>query len=122
MRPRLVSLCAELQMPAGVPHARCVPLLDLTVPPTVRLQRAASVIESQRRSADGATVWVCCALGFSRSAAAAIAWLGRYGAAGGVAQAEDAVRRARPQIVLRGAWRLSLEPFKPLPEVPPHDR
>jgi hypothetical protein len=25
-KPRLVSLCAELQMPAGVPHARCVPL------------------------------------------------------------------------------------------------
>jgi protein-tyrosine phosphatase len=67
-------------------------------------------------------VWVCCALGFSRSAAAVIAWLGRYGPAGSVAQAEDTVRRARPQIVLRGAWRVSLEPFKPLPEVPPHDR
>jgi protein-tyrosine phosphatase len=121
-QPRLVSLCAELQMPAGVPHARCVPLLDLTVPPTVRLQRAAAVIEGQRRNADGATVWVCCALGFSRSAAAVIAWLGRYGPAGSVAQAEDTVRHARPQIVLRGAWRVSLEPFKPLPEVPPHDR
>ncbi len=104
-QPRLVSLCAELQMPAGVPHAHCVPLLDLTVPPTVRLQRAAAVIEGQRRNADGATAWVCCALGFSRSAAAVIAWLGRYGPAGSVAQAEDTVRRARPQIVLRGAWR-----------------
>jgi hypothetical protein len=51
-----------------------------------------------------------------------IAWLGRYGPAGGVAQAEDTVRRARPQIVLQGAWRVSLEPFKSLPEVPPHDR
>lgn len=121
-QPRLVSLCAELQMPAGVPHARCVPLLDLVVPPTVRLQRAAAVIEGQRRNADGATVWVCCALGFSRSAAAVIAWLGRYGPAAGPAEAEDTVRRARPQIVLRGAWRVSLEPFKPLPEVPPHDR
>jgi len=121
-QPRLVSLCAELQMPAGVPHARCVPLLDLVVPPTVRLQRAAAVIEGQRRNADGATVWVCCALGFSRSAAAVIAWLGRYGPAAGPAEAEDTVRRARPQVVLRGAWRVSLEPFKPLPEVPPHDR
>jgi protein-tyrosine phosphatase len=110
-----------------VPHARCVPLLDLTVPPTVRLQRAAAVIEGQRRGAQGAPVWVCCALGFSRSAAATIAWLGRYGTAGGVAQAEAAVRQARPQIVLRGAWRASLEPLKPLSplshasEVPRHD-
>ncbi|RQO53787.1 phosphatase [Variovorax sp. KBW07] len=122
-KPRLVSLCAELQVPAGAaPLARCVPLLDLTVPPTVRLQRAAAVIEGQRRNADGATVWVCCALGFSRSAAAVVAWLGRYGQAGGIAQAEDTVRRARPQIVLRDAWRMSLEPLQPLPEVPRHDR
>jgi len=123
-KPRLVSLCAELQMPADVPHARCVPLLDLTVPPTVRLQRAAAVIEGQRRNADGAPVWVCCALGFSRSAAAVIAWLGRYGSTGDLAQAEDAVRRARPQIVLRPAWRVSLAPLKTLeviPKAPPHD-
>jgi len=111
-----VSLCAELQMPAGVPGARCVPLLDLVVPPTARLQRAAAVVEGQRRNAAGAPVWVCCALGFSRSAAAAIAWLGRYGSAGGLAQAEDTVRHARPQIVLRRAWMVSLEPL-----VPPHD-
>ncbi|CAN7604637.1 phosphatase PAP2/dual specificity phosphatase family protein [Variovorax paradoxus] len=121
-RPRLVSLCAELQMPAGVPHARCVPMLDLTVPPTVRLQRAAAVIEGQRRNADGAAVWVCCALGFSRSAAVVIAWLGRYGAVGGLARAEDAVRLARPQIVLRPAWRISLAPLDTaVPEAPPHD-
>lgn len=121
-RPRLVSLCAELQAPAGVPHARCVPILDLTVPPTVRLQRAAAVIEGQRLHAEGAAVWVCCALGFSRSAAAAIAWLGRYGASGGLAQAEDTVRLARPQIVLRAAWRTSLEPLgAAAPGAPPHD-
>jgi hypothetical protein len=120
-KPRLVSLCAELQMPAGVPHARCVPLLDLTVPPAVRLQRAAAVIEGQRRNADGAPVWVCCALGFSRSAAAVIAWLGGYGSVGGMTQAEDAVRRARPQIVLRPAWLSSLALLDPLPKVPPHE-
>jgi len=109
-RPRLVSLCAELQLPRGVPHARCVPLLDLAVPPPVRLRRAAAVIEGQRRAAAGGPVWVCCALGFSRSAAAVIAWLGRYGDGGGLAQAEATVRRARPQIVLRPAWRVSLAP------------
>jgi len=121
-QPRLVSLCAELQTPAGVPHARCVPILDLTVPPTVRLQRAAAVIEGQRLNAEGTAVWVCCALGFSRSAAATIGWLGRYGASGGLAQAEDTVRLARPQIVLRPAWRVSLEPLgTTAPGVPPHD-
>jgi protein-tyrosine phosphatase len=99
-----------------------VPILDLTVPPTVRLQRAAAVIEGQRLDAGGAAVWVCCALGFSRSAAATIAWLGRYGASGGLAQAEDTVRMARPQIVLRPAWRVSLEPLgTTVPGVPPHD-
>ncbi|RIX84161.1 phosphatase PAP2/dual specificity phosphatase family protein [Acidovorax cavernicola] len=115
-QPRLVSLCAELQLPAGVrsTHARCVPLLDLVVPPPVRLRRAAAVIEGQRRAAarDGATVWVCCALGFSRSAAATIAWLGRDQ---GLAQAEDTVRRARPQIVLRAAWRAALAPTPDTP-------
>ncbi|MFM9926690.1 phosphatase PAP2/dual specificity phosphatase family protein [Variovorax sp. H27-G14] len=126
-RPRVVSLCAELQLPAGIAHARCVPLLDLSVPPTVRLRRAAEVIEGQRRSAqgaapgaenathhaEGATVWVCCALGFSRSAAASIAWLGCHGTAGGVAQAEAVVRRARPQTVLGGDWRAALQLLKP---------
>ncbi|QOF77902.1 phosphatase PAP2/dual specificity phosphatase family protein [Variovorax sp. 38R] len=111
-QPRLVSLCAELQLPAGVPptHARCVPLLDLVVPPPVRLRRAAAIIEGQRRAAavDGSAVWVCCALGFSRSAAAVIAWLGRDH---GLASAEDTVRRARPQIVLRAAWRAALDPL-----------
>ena len=62
-------------------------------------------------------MWVCCALGFSRSAAAVIAWLGRYGAAG--VDAEAAVRRARPQIVLRSAWQASLAPLQRLPEPPP---
>jgi len=66
-------------------------------------------------------VWVCCALGFSRSAAAVIAWLDRYGAAGGVAQAENAVRLARPQIVLRRAWRVSLEALNPATEVRTHE-
>jgi hypothetical protein len=120
-KPRLVSLCAELQAPAGATHARCVPILDLTVPLAVRLQRAAAVIEGQRRNAEGSPVWVCCALGFSRSAAAVIAWLGRYGSSGGLAQAENTVRLARPQIVLRREWMASLASLNAVPEVPPHD-
>ncbi len=104
-QPRLLSLCAELQLPP-VPGARCVPMLDLTVPPAVRLRRAVIVIEGQRRAGGGAEhpVWVCCALGFSRSAASVIGWLGLHGAADTMAGAHEAVRCARPQIVLRAAW------------------
>ena len=105
-RPRLVSLCAELQLPA-VQGARCLPLLDLVVPAPLKLRRAASIIEGQRRS--GGTVWVCCALGFSRSAATVIAWLRLHGAADTLAQAEARVRQARPQIVLGAPWKQALE-------------
>ena len=105
-RPRLLSLCAELQL-LQVPGARCVPMLDLTVPTALRLQRAVAVIEGQRRG--GQAVWVCCALGFSRSAASVVGWLGLHGAAGTMALAHEAVRRARPQIVLRPGWLAALD-------------
>ena len=104
--PRLVSLCAELQLPQ-VPHARCVPMLDLVAPSALRLRRAVAVIEGQRRA--GRAVWVCCALGFSRSAASVVGWLGLHGAEGSLAGAHEAVRRARPQIVLRAGWIAALE-------------
>jgi protein-tyrosine phosphatase len=74
----------------------------------VRLRRAIAVIEGQRRAGQG--VWVCCALGFSRSAGSVIGWLGLHGPhgpsaeLGTLADAQEAVRRARPQIVLRPAW------------------
>lgn len=105
-RPRLVSLSAELQLPP-VEGARCVPLLDLAVPAPLALQRAAGVIDGQRRA--GKAVWVCCALGFSRSAAAAITWLRLHGAAASLVQAEGLVRQARPQIVLGAAWQQALD-------------
>ena len=105
-RPRLVGLCAELQLPP-VDGARCVPMLDLVVPPPHRLRRAAGVIDAQRGA--GHAVWVCCALGFSRSAAATIAWLRLHGSAASVGDAETQVRQARPQIVLRAAWQQALD-------------
>lgn len=105
-RPRLVSLSAELQIPLA-DGARCVPMLDLVVPTAQCLQRTASVIEGQRRA--GRTVWVCCALGFSRSAAAVVAWLRLHGTADSLVQAEGLVRKARPQIVLGAAWQQALD-------------
>ena len=106
-QPRLLSLSAELQLPP-VAGARCVPMLDLVVPPPARLRRAAAVIEAQRRSGDA--VWICCALGFSRSAAALIGWVATHGdGTPALADAEKLVRQARPQIVLRPAWHAALE-------------
>lgn len=118
-RPRLLSLCAELQLPR-VPGARCVPMLDLATPSPARLRRAVAVLEGQRGSGDGA-VWVCCALGFSRSAATVVGWLLRHGGASEPAAAEAMARRARPQIVLRAPWRAALSAMQspePLPRHP----
>jgi hypothetical protein len=100
--PAVVSLCAELQVPLD--GVRCVPMLDLLVATPKRLRRAAHAIRTQR--AQGRGVWVCCALGFSRSAAALVGLLASEGA--DLAAAEAQVRGARPQVVLGDAWRASL--------------
>lgn len=107
-RPRVLSLCAELQIDARIEGTRCVPMLDLVTPSHATLRRAVAVLETQRvaASAAGASgVWVCCALGFSRSATALLAWLLRHGHSRGLEDAEAVVRAARPQIVLRADWR-----------------
>jgi protein-tyrosine phosphatase len=116
-RPRLLSLCAELPLHAATqPDARCLPLLDLVVPPPARLRRAALMIEAQRRvvhTAHSEPVWVCCALGFSRSAAAVLAWQLQHHTAGDLAQAEALARQARPQLVLGERWRDTLRLLSP---------
>jgi hypothetical protein len=96
----LVDLCAELPSPRDAARVRAIPMLDLVPPPPERLRDAADAIERARRQGP---VLVCCALGFSRSAAAVATWLVVTGRA---ATAEDAVARlraARPRIVLDGA-------------------
>ena len=106
-RPRILSLCAERQVPAAARgHTVCLPLLDLVAPTPAALHRAALMLQRQRQ--DGATVWVCCALGYSRSAAAVVSWLAATGEAWSVGQAQALVRQARPQIVLRHAWQGAL--------------
>jgi hypothetical protein len=108
-RPRLVSLSAELQVPAGA-GSRCLPMLDLVVPSPTHLRRAALIIEAQHRA--GGTVWICCALGFSRSAASLVGWIAAHARDAKVTQAladaEALVRQSRPQIVLRPAWLIAL--------------
>ncbi len=104
--PRLVSLCAELQLPS-VRGARCLPWLDLVTPQPKQLQRAAGIVQSQRSA--NRQVWICCALGFSRSAATVATWLRLYESAGSAAHAEAIVRHARPQIVMNPGLKQAID-------------
>jgi hypothetical protein len=92
----IVDLCAELPCPARRFY-RTIPVLDLTVPDRESLRIAAEAIEEARQHGP---VLVCCALGYSRSAAAVVAWLLMTGRAGSAEEAIRLVRTARPTIVL----------------------
>ncbi len=106
---RIVDLCAELPAPSSVP-TRCVPMLDLIPADTDTLREAAHAIQAQLDLAGdhGGAVLVCCALGYSRSAAAVAAWMLQYGHASDADAAIAHVRLARPQLVLHDAHRLAL--------------
>ena len=90
----VVDLCAELPGCAG---SQAIPLLDLIPPTPESLARVATTIERARAAGP---VLVCCALGYSRSAAAVAAWLVLTGRVRSVEEAADRIRRARPRIVL----------------------
>jgi predicted protein tyrosine phosphatase len=108
---RIVDVCAELPAPFSVP-TRCVPMLDLIPADTDTLRKAAIAIQSQLDAVrdhdhDGA-VLVCCALGYSRSAAAVAAWMLHYSHANDADAAIAQLKQARPQLVLHEAHRLAL--------------
>jgi protein-tyrosine phosphatase len=105
----VVDLSAEL--PCGSRpslHYRGFPVLDLTVPDAASLHDAAVAIEEARTHGP---VLVCCALGYSRSAAAIVAWLLTTHRATSVDEAMRLVQKARPSIVLRGEHCAALEAF-----------
>lgn len=93
----VVDLAAELPTAQGAWSVHAVPVLDLTAPPPPALAQAAEAIERLRQRGP---VLVCCALGFSRSACAAAAWLLATGRAASVDAALARVRAARTQAVL----------------------
>jgi len=105
----IVDLCAELSCGNPGDRAYCsVAVLDLIVPAASDLGTAVTAIEASR--VHGPTL-VCCALGYSRSAAAIVAWLLRTHRALSVGEAEALVRKVRPSIVLRSDHRAVLEAF-----------
>lgn len=93
----LLDLCAELPCRAGSRLYIHEPALDLVPLSTAQLARAA---ESITHAVNQGPVLVCCALGYSRSAAAVAAWLITQRHAGDARAAVARVREVRPHIVL----------------------
>jgi hypothetical protein len=93
----VVDLCAELPGAATAGTWRCIPMLDLVPPEPAQLRCAAANIE---RARSAGTVLVCCALGYSRSAAAVATWLVTSSRAQNMNEAIEKVHRARPRMVI----------------------
>lgn len=90
----VVDLCAELPAPGG--NHRCLPMLDLVAPAPSELGAAARMIEAARQQGP---VLVCCALGYSRSAAAVCSWMLHTGRAGDAAEAAASLAQRRPIVL-----------------------
>ncbi len=93
----VVDLCAELPGAATGGTWTCIPMLDLVAPQPGELRDAAATIERGRAAGP---VLVCCALGYSRSAATVATWLLTSNAAKSISEALDEIRRVRPRIVI----------------------
>lgn len=103
----VVDLCAELPF-LGATRSYCaIPMLDLVTLPPARLRQAAAAVEAAASQRDG-EVLVCCALGYSRSAAVVATWLRRTGRAKDVEDAVAQIRRVRPHIVLNAEARAAI--------------
>ena len=101
----IVDMSAELPVDAAGRKYVNHPLLDLVPADGATLAAAAESIEQLRAHGP---VLVCCALGYSRSAAAVAAWLVATGRVPDADAAIDAVAAVRPRIVLTEAHRAAL--------------
>jgi protein-tyrosine phosphatase/membrane-associated phospholipid phosphatase len=88
----------------------CVPMLDLLCPDDTQLRLAVTVLEQLRQSQG--TVLIHCALGLSRSAMVAAAWLLEQQPALTVAQAVAHIREKRPQVVFTSQHLERLEQWR----------
>jgi protein-tyrosine phosphatase len=102
----VVDLTAELPFASNGITYRWIPMLDLLTPALDQLEaavKAIQVLEPARPTL------VCCALGYSRSAAAVAAWLIATGKASSTGRAVEFIRARRPSIVLPPPYRALLE-------------
>jgi membrane-associated phospholipid phosphatase len=100
----VVDLSAELPGAARV-GTSCIPMLDLVPPPPAQLREAAASVE---RARSAGPVLVCCAVGYSRSAATVATWLLTSNRATNLADAIEKIRLARPRIVIDTLLRASI--------------
>jgi hypothetical protein len=98
----IVDLTAELAIDTRAIVYRNVPMLDLLAPTADQIDAAVRAIEELEPKRP---TLVCCALGYSRSAAAAAAWLVATRKAGSVDEAVVAIRARRPSIVSDARFR-----------------
>ncbi len=104
-RAAVVEVSAELSLYAAQAQDRVVPMLDLVAPSPAQLREAAQAIAQAQAIGP---VLVCCALGYSRSAASVATWLVRSGRAQDVDAAIAQLRAVRPSIVLGHAHRAAI--------------
>lgn len=102
----LIDLCAELPRQAFSSAYQAIPALDLIPLTAAQLKYAANSIS---QAVTCGPVLVCCALGYSRSAAAVAAWLITSGQAASALEAATRIRAARPQVVLSVQQCLALD-------------
>lgn len=107
----LCDFTAELPAPRGNWLNYGLAWLDLVPPDAAQLAQAARLIESSRTHGP---VLVCCALGYSRSAGAVLAWLLLTRRAADLDAAECILRARRPQVVLNPALRAALAGLEPV--------
>ncbi len=93
----IVDLTAEFEAPATETDWHSIPHLDLLTPGECSLVKASDIIERLQGQGD---VLVACALGYSRSALAVIAWLIRTERVDSIDEAIDMVRSKRRAIVI----------------------
>jgi membrane-associated phospholipid phosphatase len=101
----VVDLCAELPGAATAGTWMCIPMLDLVAPQPAQLRDAAASVE---RGRSAGPVLVCCALGYSRSAATVATWLLTRHPAKTMSEAIESIRGARPRIVIDSALRAAI--------------
>jgi protein-tyrosine phosphatase len=87
---------------------RNIPILDLTAPSTVQLREMAEFIEAESRKG---VVYIHCKIGYSRTAAAAAAYLLQTGKVDSVEAAIAFLRQVRPAIVVRAEVVSALSEF-----------
>jgi hypothetical protein len=96
----VLDLTAEFSVPAPFRALtyRNIPILDLTAPRLEQLQEMAMFIDDESRKG---VVYIHCKIGYSRTAAAAAAYLLHTGTVSSIPEAIDLLRKARPTIIVR---------------------